>query len=105
MLWENVGVAPPYRDYRLALRLSPAGGKPTAPLISVDQSSIRGWLPGRREIAEPLALPSKVRLGHYSLALAVVDPRTRVPAVRLAIRGRAADGWYPLGPIEVRAAR
>jgi uncharacterized protein DUF4832/glycosyl hydrolase family 42 (putative beta-galactosidase) len=105
MLWENAGVAPPYRDYRLALRLSPAHGEPPAPLISVGRSSIQGWLPGRREVTEPLALPSRLRPGRYELALAVVDPHTRQPAVRLAIRGRAADGWYPLGPVEVRAAR
>jgi uncharacterized protein DUF4832 len=104
LLWENVGLAPPYRDYRLALRLSPDGGEPTAPLISLGPNSIRGWLPGRREVTEPLALPLHLRPGRYELALAVVDPHTHEPAVRLAIQGRAADGWYPLGPVEIRAA-
>jgi hypothetical protein len=73
------------------------------------------WVP---DWEDPLFLKAHFRLiralgqrydGHpdleLALALAIVDPRTQQPAVRLAIRGRAADGWHPLGPVEVRAAR
>jgi hypothetical protein len=33
--------------------------------------------------------------------VALLDPRTRMPAIRLAIVGRQSDGWYDLGEINV----
>jgi hypothetical protein len=36
------------------------------------------------------------------MRLALLDPRTRQPAVRLAIEGREDDGWYGLGTLRVR---
>jgi hypothetical protein len=33
------------------------------------------------------------------LRVALLDPRTRVPAIRLAVTGRQSDGWYDLGKI------
>jgi hypothetical protein len=40
--------------------------------------------------------------GPYDLEIAIVEPRTRKPHVRLAIEGRQPDGWYRLGGIDVR---
>jgi hypothetical protein len=40
--WENTGVAPSYRDYRVALRLTDSAGR--ASIIATRQS-IKGWLP------------------------------------------------------------
>jgi hypothetical protein len=99
MEWENVGVAPPYRDYRLAFRLTGPKGEETR---LATETSIKGWLPGSRSVEETLALPGDLAAGEYGLALAVVDPKTREPAVRLAIEGRAEDGWYPLSTVVVR---
>jgi hypothetical protein len=31
--------------------------------------------------------------------IALLDPRTEQPAIRLAIEGRQPDGWYDLGAI------
>jgi hypothetical protein len=104
MLWENVGVAPPYGEYRLALRLTPAGGE-AEPFVFAGKSSIQGWLPGRRKVTEAIPLPADLRPSRYELALAVVDPNTRSPAVRLAVAGRAPDGWYPLSHVEIGAGR
>jgi hypothetical protein len=33
--------------------------------------------------------------------MALLDPHTRMPAIRLAIAGRQSDGWYDLGDISV----
>jgi hypothetical protein len=41
--------------------------------------------------------------GKHEVSIAVVDPSTRAPAVRLAITGRGADGWYPVSSVEVTA--
>ena len=42
-----------------------------------------------------------LRPGIYSFRIGLLDPRTGEPSVRLAIRGRASDGWYDLGSIGV----
>jgi hypothetical protein len=100
-VWENAGVAPPYRDDRIAFRLrSAAGGEHR--VIATD-TSIRGWLPGEREVEAAVRVPPDVPLGSYDLEIAVVDAVTREPAVRLAIEGRGEDGWYRLGAVQVAA--
>ena len=99
MEWENVGVAPPYREYHLAFRLTGPTGEETR---LATETSIKGWLPGSREVEEALALPGDLAAGEYGLALGVVDPKTGAPAVRLAIEGRTEDGWYPLSRVVVR---
>jgi len=102
MVWENVGVAPPYRDYLLAFRLTNVGNKKS--FAFVRDTSIKGWLPGQVEIAESVELPADLNTGRYELAVAVVHPFTKDPAVRLAIAARAEDGWYPLSRVVVIAA-
>ena len=39
--------------------------------------------------------------GRYPLRVALLDPTTRRPAIRLAIAGRQDDGWYQVGEIMV----
>lgn len=102
MIWENVGVAPPYRDNRLAFRLREKDTGETVVLVT--ETSIRGWPPGRTELTETLQWPAPLSPGRYELALAVVDPTTHEPTVRLAIAGRGEDGWYPLSQVEVPTA-
>jgi hypothetical protein len=99
MGWENVGVAPPYGDYRLAFRLTDSAGK-SVPLFSA--TSIRGWLPGAVTASESFKFPEKLAKGKCRLAVGIVDPRTWEPAVRLAIEGREAEGWYPVSAVEVK---
>ncbi len=98
--WENTGVAPPYRDYRLALRLT--GENDGRVVILPTGISLRGWLPGPKDITVSPILPRDLRKGTYTLSLAVLDPERDEPAVRLAIEGRAPDGWYPLSRVIVR---
>ena len=99
--WENVGVAPPYRDYRVALRLRSKDRDALEPLVCVTDTSIRGWLPGEQQTDLGLTIPASTPAGHYELAVGIVDPRDQKPAVRLAIAGRDAEGWYPVSEVEV----
>lgn len=99
MQWENVGVALPYRDYRLAFRLTGPDGRETQ--LSTD-ISIKRWLPGEREIAGAVVLPDDLEPGAYHLAIGIVDAVTGAPAVRLAIEGRDEQGWYPMSGLVVR---
>jgi len=45
-------------------------------------------------------LPAETAPGQYVLSIAVVD-QDRKPIVRLAIKGRADDGWYTLSKVTV----
>jgi hypothetical protein len=95
--WENKGVAPCYEDFALALRL--VGPKRT--LVRLTDARIPSWLPGDALYDGRVFLPRDVPEGPYELQLGIVDRETREPRVRLAIEGRAPDGWYPIGPITV----
>jgi hypothetical protein len=90
---ENVGVAPCYFDYRLAIRL----GQETI----VTDSTIRYLLPGSHTVNLDLQLPANLPPGDHQLSVGVVDPADQLPAVRLAVEGRDADGWYPLSTLTV----
>lgn len=100
MSWENVGVAPPYRDYRVGVRLEAEGGKIGKTLAG--KTSVQGWLPGAREVRETFAVPADFPSGRAALLVGVLDPATEEPAVRLAVAGRREDGWYPMGAVQVR---
>lgn len=95
--WENKGVAPIYRNYPLALRLV---GK-TRTEVFITGADITAWLPGDIVFDSAVFLPQDMPPGDYELQLALVDPASRRPAVRLAIAGRDTAGWYPLGRVTV----
>ena len=62
---------------------------------------VRKWLPGDAVYDGAVFVPEALKPGTYRLRVALLDPRTHLPAVRLAIRGGAADGWYDLASVEV----
>ncbi len=95
--WENKGVAPCYRRFPLALRLKDA--QRTQVLIT--DADIRSWLPGDNLHDSAVFVPAELLPGDYELALAMLDPTSGKPLVKLAIAGRQLDGWYPLGKLQV----
>ncbi len=119
MKWQNVGSAPCYRPYRLAYRLTGGDGQSKT---LVGRITVNHWLPGSTElftaeffrqpkdlppgeivaVSDAITLPAGLPAGKYGLSLAVVEGERAAPVVRLAIQGRAADGWYPLSELEVR---
>ena len=58
-------------------------------------------VPGKKALTTSLSLPGSLEPGRYQLSVALVDPAARLPTVKLAITGRAEDGWYPLSPVDV----
>jgi hypothetical protein len=98
MWWVNAGVAPPYRRFELALELRSATA---ASVIHLD-ADVRTWLPGDAIWEGGAYVPDTLAPGDYRLRLALLDPRTGQPAVRLAIEGREDDGWYGLGTLSLR---
>ena len=118
MTWRNIGSAPCYRPYRLAYRLTDEQGESQTfeSRIKVNQ-----WLPGsiklfteeffkepldlpegeKIAVTDSISLPRELPAGVYRLSLAVVDESSPRPVVRLGIKGRAADGWYPLSKVRI----
>jgi hypothetical protein len=98
MWWLNAGVAPVYHPYDLAMELLSASSSAQIRL-PVD---VRKWLPGDAVFDGTIYIPDSLKPGSYRLRVALLDPRTGRPAIKLAIEGFEPDGWYDLAPIEVR---
>jgi hypothetical protein len=96
--WVNEGVAPVYGDYILAFEFR----SPSANAVTRTSADIRKWLPGDAVFEDSIYVPDQLPPGEYRLRIALLDPRTQQPAIRLAIEGRAQDGWYDLGPITIQ---
>ena len=58
-------------------------------------------LGGMISISDLVTLPEQMPAGRYSLAIAIVGEDSSEPIVRLAIKGRGPNGWYPLSEIVV----
>ncbi len=96
--WENKGVAPCYRSFRLAFRLNGSQGK----VILVSDANLRSWLPGDNIYDSAVTVPPDTAAGRYDLEIALLDERIDEPGVKLAIEGRRRDGWCNLGKITVQ---
>jgi len=118
MKWQNVGSAPCYRPYRVAYRLTGDRGyrKIVIGGITVDR-----WMPGSvevftgafleqppdlpggetAEVVDPAMLPADFPAGRCQLAIGVVGEDTEAPILRIGIKGRSEDGWYPLSELMV----
>jgi Domain of unknown function (DUF4832) len=118
MKWQNIGSAPCYKPYRVAYRLANQNGYSK---VVVSNVTVNHWLPGSMDlftdeffkepkdlptgdvadVTDTITLPDDLPAGQYTLAVAVVDGEPAAPVVRLGIRGRTADGWYPLIEVQV----
>jgi hypothetical protein len=98
--WENLGIAPPYRDHRIAFRLRDNKDDIHAEYIS-DQS-IRGWLPGKTSVKIEYPLPKDFSEGEYTLELGLVFHSAPDRLVPIANESKTDDGWYVVGKIMVR---
>ena len=96
--WENVGVAPIYREYLFAVRLR----NDQKTIILPTDAKLTQWLPGDILHNQNLYIPFDAPLGKYQLEVAIVSPASFEPRVQLAIEGKTGDGWYTIGEIEVQ---
>lgn len=118
MKWQNVGSAPCYGPYRLAYKLT--DGREYAKTL-IGNIAVDTWMPGSVdifaeeflreppelppgdivEVAEHIEISAEMPPGQYRLAIGVVHKDSSEPIVRLAIKGKAKDCWYPLSEVEV----
>jgi hypothetical protein len=94
--WENKGVAPCYKDYKLAIRLQ--NKKKSA--VFVTEVDIRQWLPGDNLYNDSIFIPSDFKPGEYDVQIAIVDRQSN-PKIKLAIAGVDNEGWYSLGKVNI----
>ena len=101
--WENLGVAPAYRDYIIAFKLISKDRRPKSIMIQDPSynTDIKEWLPGTHTLNLDMKIPPDIKPGRYNLAVALLDPYTKEVAVKLAIEGRDSQGWYNLSELEV----
>jgi Domain of unknown function (DUF4832) len=97
MWWLNAGISPVYYPYTLAVQLASEQNR-----VEIHTpADVRQWLPGDALFESTLYVPESAAVGKHRFRIALLDPRTGQPAIRLAIEGRKEDGWYDLGEIEV----
>lgn len=122
MTWQNIGSAPCYRPYPVAVRLRSEQGESH---VHISEFAVNRLMPGQTaqfsgdfldrppELppGEPVTMETDLRVpatlppGEYEVAVAVLDEDGQTPAIRLAIVGREDDGWYPLSRISIRGSR
>jgi len=93
-------VAPLYRNYRLAFRLTQGEVRE----IVISPAKVTSWLPGDTWLDEKRPLPPTLRAGPVTVEVALIDEQTATPRVQFAIEPVAADGWHPLTTIEIEEA-
>jgi hypothetical protein len=97
--WENLGIAPPYRDHRVAFRLR--DDRDSIQGMHVSERSIRGWLPGPVAVEVGYPVPAGISKGEYALELGLVFHSAPDRMVPIANEGKTSDGWYVVGTVEV----
>src|SRR5262249_38724792 len=100
MWWQNLGVAPAYREYDLSLELR----SPTIHTAMTLKSDLRKWLPGDAVWEGSVPVDSALPAGRYRIRVAILDPRTHQPAIQLATAGRESDRWYAISELDVTPA-
>lgn len=97
MKWANVGVGKLHRPYVLRFFLLDAAGQPA--LTGNAKVDPRDWLPGEHRLAETLSLPSTLKVGDYTLALALVHPAGAGRPFRLAMDAPEKEGRYEISAV------
>ena len=93
---ENSGVAPVYKNYIPAIKL-------TCDQVSVILTSgakACEWLPGIYRVEEDLLLPDSLGAGNYIVSFGILDPSNHLPVIKIANKGADPEGWYPLGIVK-----
>lgn len=99
--WDNKGVAPIYKDFLLAFRLT--NEKRTE--VFITGADIKSWLPGDNLYDDAIAVPWDMPGGIYQIQVGIIGRRSHEPKVKLAIEGRDNEGWYSLGEIQIKDSK
>jgi hypothetical protein len=89
---ENVGIAPIYRPYTFALRLTQGNQS----YIFESSANILEWLPGDAFVHEKVSIPDCFEPGQIMIHASLIDPATGLPRVRFAVEESDEEGWVAL---------
>jgi hypothetical protein len=95
---ENVGVAPIYYPYRLALKFTQGNRRH----VHVSRADARKWLPGDAFVRQEVELPPTFQPGTIMVHAGLVHLETHEPRVAFASQGRTNEGWLELDAFELR---
>ncbi len=101
MKWSNVGVGKLYRRYPLVIYLLDAKGKVVCSekQAKVDSSA---WLPGDYDLNARIKVPAILQAGEYTLGVALIDPQTKKPAIRLGVEVPHTGRIHHIGRVTVK---
>ncbi len=99
MKWDNKGVAPMYYNWPMEISLIGENGE--VAYSELKDVEITNWLPGANDGTVTFNIPRKLSEGNYTIAVAIADPETEEPTVKLAMEGGRDDLRYPLYQISV----
>ena len=99
--WENKGVAPCYKKFLLAIRLT---NEKRSDVMLTD-ADITTWLPGDNVFDDAVFIPLDMPAGEYKLQIGIIDRQSHEPRVKLAIEGLDHEGWYTIGNIKIIKAK
>ncbi len=93
---DNVGCAPIYRPYQLALNFRQGQSN----RIICLKEDIRTWMPGHKWFKEKITVPKGLAKGEVKVDLVIVDEKKK-PRVWFAMEGTKVNGWHPLTSMDV----
>jgi hypothetical protein len=100
MIWENTGVAPIYENYPMELYLIDSlQNVIVRRRLDLD---LRTWLAGAHVIDVTIEAPKSLKVGKYSIGVAMVDSITRKPAIRFPINAPETNGIYYVSELIVQ---
>ncbi len=98
---ENKGIAPPYLDAQLGVRLRNEADETI--FWSGMEVDSRKWLPDEEIVLRmDRMLPASMPAGGYTVELAFIDPVDELPLIRLANGGQNDEGWLDAGVVIIQ---
>ena len=101
--WENHGVAPAYRNYKLKLALKGSKGTYTQYLTEANNKS---WLPGTTvEETYNVNVPANLSTGSYKVTVALVEEKNSTASpVELALKDqlKGSDNFYEIASVQIK---
>jgi hypothetical protein len=87
----NEGVAPPYHEYPIGVKLEDGTGQIW--IHRIEKVDVRKWLPGSHTVELTLPPPG-LPAGSYMLSVALLDRHANMPGIQLANEGREGESFF-----------
>ena len=99
MIWENIGVAPIYKNYPIELYL--VDSLQNVVFTKRLDRDLRTWLPGAHSLDVTMNVPRTLKTGKYAIGIAMVDASSRKPAIRFPMNAAETNGIYHVSEVIV----